>query len=596
MYQQRRPNLDGRKWLRAIPLDPIAARKQKAEAEAAAAAEEAKQREIEAVAKAREATATEATSESKTATASGAATDGDQVPKLPPATTPAQKTQREIMHECLVEIAEDAELITGKKERSDKDPLTDAQYVFAVDFATPEQATQFNYGKNWLEILAFGKSEGDTELRNYFFPWPGKLMTYSAEVPRVTLMFAGNEKKLSDTLSPELQNMGTKSITGLQMLMPFDTMKAALPGMQRAQLKHAGHLIPVAADLVEFSTEQLPFWSSAALMTFATNDEKETKVVVHSHGHSKVITPSGVTSGLMLPPRTDSSEFKLPETKRGKRRRELFRANFDLLFDPWMSRIGLLNLDVFKTQVMEYQHAEVPGLISVLGPTLSGRELSPVAWWILTFFRYFQTAMYHWHDRQSDATKEKVDCTVYVREDDKVDDTARIRLNVPAAAYMDLLEYFHVKYHPVNYVSRLTRGLGLVFQNTNSDKANEMLRDQIARTGHDPVLDQEFAVVDLEYIPVYGLRTDGEIDEMERPRDKYLDASGVNGRACMCSQAKKTPPLGEASSSMSAPAAAAAAAVEVGVPGIDGRGQLYHHGERHKEPEIRTGSKLHIHY
>ena len=221
---------------------------------------------------------------------------------------------KDVLQECLAEILENVQYIGGKERPAvTGEQMTLNQQVFTVDMlgvseekgkmvSTAEltkRVVDFNGGRLWLDAISAADS-----VNNYQFPWPGKLHTYPGQVEKSEIFYSGAEVRLSETLA-ENQNATTKNgFTGLAMHMPFKGLKRSLPKMDQAVNTDAYHLIPVFSELADFSTEGLPFVSSAALATYGVNKKNQTMMVIHDGTERKIVTPGGVIKGLPLPPDT----------------------------------------------------------------------------------------------------------------------------------------------------------------------------------------------------------------------------------------------------------------------------------------------------
>ena len=198
-----------------------------------------------------------------------------------------------------------------------------------------------------------------------------------------------------------------------------------------------------------------------------------------------------------------------------------------------MSRLAFENFDKMRDALLKMTHASEKDIVVIPAPSFSGARVTKHNWFVLAFHSYFQDALYKWYDSASADSKEAIGQSVLVRTslDEDISETSEFNLRVTVASYMKLLEFFEKTFHSVRFGARLTKGLSLVFENTNTAAANQRILAEAKAMGDDPLLTRCFAVVRLWFIPVRTMNLENA-EDMPRPDVSYMQP--VDGRACLC--------------------------------------------------------------
>lgn len=512
-----------------------------------------------------------------------------------------QKTPTDWIIRCM----EDAEIATEPiRGAGAPETFTDNQRVFFVDSAKPEEVSELNGGQLWYKTISYMNNEkenDESQYRSYWLPWPDRLNYFKEKVVEFTSVFTASEQRLADTLRPNEFDASGNS-RGLVMTIPFAELRKHVPGMSDAKQGHGFHLVPISAELLDHSTEQLPFASCISLCSFTHNRKAGGTMLMERYNadSAKMLTASGETHGLTVVPKEHGSRTTdvgpAASSKKAKRG-ILCAANTDLLFSPWVSRLGFLDLSAFLTDVMKMSHPDVRDILLIKAPTPENKRVTLANWFVLTFFPFFQVSMNRWYERASPENKRLLgDVSTDLTEEDPRTTTTqagrrvlhavhtsggkvKLALKVPVAAFVELVAYLMKRFHPVRWAMRFTRGLNIKFENQNTRQQNAALLAPIERaeaavrrrreyltflkgvdTGGlefkkemhratceledaerhldcvNPLLTEEYAKVRFAALVVAEVldHNSERLSRMARPSSDF--ATEVDGRSCLCHQ------------------------------------------------------------
>lgn len=543
------------------------------------------------------------------------------------ASTPMQpeerpKTLSQIRDECILAMEARTRFVRDGDYDPSKDPVTDSQRVFQVDFLEHADVVRMNEVTSWTECLA------QDPVYPYFAAWPGRLCTFPKDgLRRARLVFTPEGERLFDSINPYEEErveekfkeaIATRGdqlfrdealLTTLKVAkkrepvivsrIPYEKLVRGLPGVAEAVQKYPQsfenwpyHIVPIKAELLMWSTKGLKTPTAIALGShiFEKKRNKNMTLTFNCNTNHNIVSAGGSAGfGPVLAANSSSHEMKIPGKAIERSCMEdtmgVLAAKFETVFgNPWFSRLAFENfVDLVSFNWTDSVTPRSAGILEIIGPNLDGTNVNRLTWWILAFAPYFQAALENWYDGKTDPrpTQDEKDAIGQKILGDANEDLTEFKLYITRASLFDLLLHFEKKLTMSEHAMNLQGGMRLLHQTQSSELQLRSLALEMARgVLRDELLTEVSTKLDFEYLVL-----DMGEDEKRRPPRPYAEQLGtVSGRACMCVHGDKHKPVKGAAEgkpekaaavAVAAKSEAAAAAASEGVV-VAGGGKLHH--------------------